>query len=147
VGIVTNQRGIARGKLSEPDLRAIHAHLSAQLARQGAHVDAIYHCPHALDACGCRKPQPGLLLRAQAEHPAISFAQAVVVGDSASDVEAGRRVGTSTVLLARAAGSATGPAGGHNHGADHVARTLLDAVRWLREERDLAAGPRPVPSA
>jgi D-glycero-D-manno-heptose 1,7-bisphosphate phosphatase len=129
--VVTNQRGIARGEMTERDLQAVHARLLDQLARHGAHLDAIYHCPHELGVCSCRKPQPGLLLRAQREHPGLSFTGTAIVGDEESDVEAGRRAGAGTVLLARDHASG-------DHGADHVAGTLLDAVEWLRTERGLA---------
>ncbi len=135
VGVVTNQRGIARGEMTEADLQAVHERLTQELARGGAHLDAIYHCPHEHDACSCRKPQPGMLLRAQRENPGLTFAASALIGDAQSDVEAGRRVGASTILLA--ADRVPG-----DHGADHVAGTLLDAVRWLSEQRGLAGGPR-----
>jgi D-glycero-D-manno-heptose 1,7-bisphosphate phosphatase len=61
--VVTNQRGIALGRMSERDLEAIHIRLAAELARAGARVDAIYHCPHDGGACSCRKPAPGCFTR------------------------------------------------------------------------------------
>lgn len=131
VAVVTNQRGIARGKMTETDLDAVHARLADELAGHDAHLDAVYHCPHERGACACRKPEPGLLLRAQREHPGLRFAAAAVVGDAESDVQAGRRLGATTVLLA---------GNGADHGADHVAETLLDAVEWLRLTRGLAHG-------
>jgi D-glycero-D-manno-heptose 1,7-bisphosphate phosphatase len=132
--VVTNQRGIARGEMTERDLLAVHARLEGELARHGAHLDAIYHCPHARGVCACRKPRPGMLLRAQREHPGIDFAATALVGDKLSDVQAGRRVGAATVLLAH-------EIAGREGGADHVAETLLEAVAWLRAERGLAASP------
>ena len=131
--VVTNQRAIARGLMTERDLLAIHVSLQAQLARHGAHLDAIYHCPHALDTCTCRKPQPGMLLRARREHPDLDFATAALIGDKLSDIQAGRRVGAATVLLA-------GDHGDSN--ADHVAETLAQAVQWLTAERGLAPSHR-----
>ena len=130
--VATNQRGIALGEMTERDLRAVHARLSDELARHGARLDAIYHCPHEQGACSCRKPRPGLLLRAQREHPGLDFASTAIVGDKDSDVEAGRRVGAGTVLLDR--DRANG-----DRGADHVVGTLLEAVQWLRAQRGLAA--------
>lgn len=98
--VVTNQRGIALGRMSESDLEAVHAELRAQLeAKAGARVDAILHCPHERGACGCRKPAPGLLLEARERWPEIDLAGSVVVGDSPADVAAGRAVGAGTVLL------------------------------------------------
>lgn len=98
-GVVTNQRGVALGRMSIEDLDAVHARLRRLLHRQGAFVEAIYACPHGLDECTCRKPQPGLLLQARAEHPALDFAHAAIVGDSASDMQAGSALGLRTVLI------------------------------------------------
>jgi D-glycero-D-manno-heptose 1,7-bisphosphate phosphatase len=129
--VVTNQRGIALGEMNERDLDAVHARLSDELAREGARLDAIYHCPHDESSCSCRKPQAGMLLSAQRRHPHLDFAQAAMVGDTEADVRAGRKVGASTVLL----GADRAAAGCH---ADHVTGTLLEAVAWLGSELALA---------
>jgi D-glycero-D-manno-heptose 1,7-bisphosphate phosphatase len=98
--VVTNQRGIARRLMSEADLAAVHGRMRAELERAGASVDAIYHCPHEIaEACGCRKPQPGMLLRAIAELE-IDPARSWIVGDSLSDLEAGSAAGVPGVLVA-----------------------------------------------
>jgi D-glycero-D-manno-heptose 1,7-bisphosphate phosphatase len=131
--VVTNQRAIARGEMGTEDLDAVHDRLRAQLELHGARLDAIYHCPHEHGACSCRKPQEGMLLRARREHPGLDFAQAAIVGDNESDVQAGKRVGAGAVLLAKQSVAATD--------ADHVAGTLLEAVEWLRWRRGLAASP------
>ena len=136
VVIVTNQAGVARGYFTEETLKDINGYISDCLARDGAHVDRVYYCPHHLDgivpqykvACDCRKPEPGLILRAAAEC-GIDLAKSVVIGDMPHDVEAGRRAGCRTVLLAapgsdkiaRAAASAP----------SHVAADLREAVEWL----------------
>ena len=104
VVVVTNQRGIALGRMTEEDLADVHARLSALLAAEGARIDALYHCPHDKGVCDCRKPGTALLERAAAEH-GIDLARSVLIGDSESDVEAGRRVGARTVLLGRDAAS------------------------------------------
>jgi D-glycero-D-manno-heptose 1,7-bisphosphate phosphatase len=98
VAVVTNQRGVALGLIAPDELERIHAALAQCLAIEGAHIDAIYHCPHERGRCGCRKPQPGLLLRAGAEF-GIPLEDAAMVGDSDIDVEAGRRAGALTVQL------------------------------------------------
>ena len=125
-GVVTNQRGVALGRMSMEDLDAVHERLRYLLRLEGAFVDAIYMCPHEIGACDCRKPDPGLFLRAQSENPELDFAQAAIVGDSASDVEAGRRVGMATVLIAsnkdELAKAST---------ADHVVRDLAQAAGSL----------------
>lgn len=104
--IITNQAGIARGYLTEDDLRRMHDYLRQQLSQLGVHVDGIYHCPHHPDGvipelavrCKCRKPQPGMLLRA-AQELAIDLEQSWFVGDILDDVEAGNRAGCRTILV------------------------------------------------
>lgn len=98
VAVVTNQRGVALGRIAASELDRIHAALVAILAQGGAHLDAIYHCPHDRDECECRKPKPGLLARAGADFD-VPMQDTVMVGDSDSDVEAGRRAGALTVQL------------------------------------------------
>lgn len=97
--VVTNQRGVARGFMGEEDVAAIHAKLRAACEEGGAPLDGVYHCPHDLDArCPCRKPEPGMLLRA-AEDLDLDLARSVLVGDSESDIEAGARAGVPLCLL------------------------------------------------
>lgn len=98
--VVTNQRGIARGLMAEDDLAAIHQQMQQMLLeRTGHRVDAIYHCPHdRADGCDCRKPNPGMLIRAAAEH-SISLHESWLIGDSESDVEAGITAGCRAVLV------------------------------------------------
>lgn len=87
--VVTNQRGIARGLYSEQDLALIHKRMQADIKAAGGKVDAVYHCPHDREEpCDCRKPKPGMLLMAAADHPEIDLAKSVMVGDSLSDMEA-----------------------------------------------------------
>jgi D-glycero-D-manno-heptose 1,7-bisphosphate phosphatase len=110
--IVTNQSGIARGFLTEENTEKIHDALRALLRKEGAEIDGIYFCPHFpgstdprynLD-CDCRKPKPGLLFRAAAEHQ-IDLSTSFVIGDKCSDIEAGLAAGTSTVMVATGYGS------------------------------------------
>jgi D-glycero-D-manno-heptose 1,7-bisphosphate phosphatase len=96
--LVTNQRGVARGLMTAADLDILHARLQAALGASAA-LDAIYACPHDHNSCDCRKPQSGLLLRAQRDDPAIDFARAAIIGDALSDLEAGARVGCRTFLV------------------------------------------------
>lgn len=121
VAVVTNQRGVALGRMTLADLEAVHRRLDALLAAEGARVDAYFACPHGLGECDCRKPAPGLLLRAAAEMGLADLSSSVMVGDSGSDVTAGRGAGARTVLLAGAAAAE----------ADHVAASLEAAVDWI----------------
>ncbi len=97
--VVSNQRCVARGLISEAGLERVHDELRAQLAAQGARLDGIYHCPHELDSCDCRKPGVGMFLQAQADHPEIVLSRAVVIGDSDIDMEAADRIGARGILI------------------------------------------------
>jgi D-glycero-D-manno-heptose 1,7-bisphosphate phosphatase len=122
VVVVTNQRGIALGRMSEADLAAVNERLQQLLAAEGAHLDAIYHCPHERGECDCRKPGPAMFERAAREVPGVAIEGAAMIGDSAIDVEAGRRLGLTTVRLGHT---------GNDPTPDHEAESLLDAVRCL----------------
>lgn len=97
--VVSNQRGIALGLYSAADVEAIHARLQQELQTRGAHIDAFYFCPHDRDGCDCRKPLPGMFFAAQRAFPEIEAATSAMIGDSAVDVEFGRRLGMRTVFI------------------------------------------------
>lgn len=129
--LVTNQRGIARGLMSDDDLSTIHESMQAELrAHANAGFDAIYHCPHERDAgCHCRKPLPGMLLDAARDH-AIDLASSWMIGDSESDIVAGHAAGCRTILLAEPPVRSS---------ADVVVRDLDEAWRVV-VEHDRARG-------
>lgn len=117
--LLTNQSGIARGYFDWNALQAVHAALEGMLAGEGVALDGIYICPHRPeDDCACRKPRPGLALRAGRE---LGFdpADAVVVGDKACDVELGKSVSAATILV------------GTGHGAEQSDATRLLADRFV----------------
>jgi D-glycero-D-manno-heptose 1,7-bisphosphate phosphatase len=95
--VVTNQRGIARGWMSEADVQEVHTRMRAEIAP--ALIAAIYYCPHDKDQCDCRKPKTGMFLQAQRDFPDIEFAQSILIGDSLSDMQAGAAVGCRTILI------------------------------------------------
>lgn len=98
--VVTNQAGVGRGLMTEAQLLAVHQKMLDLTAAAGGRIDRAYYCPHRSDAgCGCRKPAPGMALQAQADFPDIDFRQAWMVGDSASDIEFGQRLGMNTALI------------------------------------------------
>ncbi len=98
--VVTNQRGIALGRMSESDLEEVHAEVSAQLwAANGARIDAFFHCPHDIGECDCRKPGTGMFRQAVKRFPWIEVSQSVMIGDGDRDVEAGMAMGMRTVQL------------------------------------------------
>jgi D-glycero-D-manno-heptose 1,7-bisphosphate phosphatase len=99
VAVVSNQRGVARGFVSTETLAEIEERMQADLGPEAA-LDGFFYCPHDLDeCCDCRKPRPGLIVRAAAElgvEPGGSW----MIGDDESDVAAGRAAGCSTILVA-----------------------------------------------
>jgi D-glycero-D-manno-heptose 1,7-bisphosphate phosphatase len=98
--IITNQAGIARGKMSVEDLEAIHRFMTDTIRDHGGRIHGIYYCPHGWDEdCDCRKPKPGMLRNAARDH-AFDLTQAVFIGDDERDALAGLRAQCKTILLA-----------------------------------------------
>ena len=103
--VVTNQSGIARGYYDEDAVRHLHDWMNAELAVHGAHIDAFYYCPHHTEGsvpayvkqCDCRKPAPGLLLRALREHN-IDPAASLMIGDALRDISCAQQAGIRGVL-------------------------------------------------
>jgi D-glycero-D-manno-heptose 1,7-bisphosphate phosphatase len=105
--VVSNQAGVARGYFEEKDLQPVEEHLRRELlAHSNVDLAGFYYCPHHPEGvvprysivCACRKPNPGLLLKA-AEELNINLQQSWMVGDILNDVEAGNLSGCSTVLI------------------------------------------------
>lgn len=108
--VATNQPVIARGEVTEAELREIHNKMETLLGQEGAYLDAIYYCPHHPHKgyegeipelkfdCDCRKPKPGMLLQAAADFN-IDLSASYMVGDGESDVECGKAAGCTPVLL------------------------------------------------
>lgn len=99
VVVATNQSGVARGLLSADTLDRIHTRMTAAVAAAGGRIAAIYVCPHGpADGCPCRKPEPGLLLKAAAEWR-VEPNGVPAVGDSLRDLEAAWRVNARAILV------------------------------------------------
>ncbi|MGI8475724.1 MAG: D-glycero-alpha-D-manno-heptose-1,7-bisphosphate 7-phosphatase [Thermomicrobiales bacterium] len=104
--MVTNQSGLAHGHFTPEDLAAMHASLQTELATFGAEMDGVYFCPHHPEGavaglavpCGCRKPEPGMLLQG-ARDLDLDLPRSWFVGDILDDVEAGNRAGCRTILV------------------------------------------------
>lgn len=97
--IVTNQQCVGKGLLRLGELGKLHSYILLELLAEGAVVDSIYYCPHLIeDFCKCRKPKPGMLVKA-AESLNIDLSVSWMIGDSATDIEAGRAAGCKTILL------------------------------------------------
>jgi D-glycero-D-manno-heptose 1,7-bisphosphate phosphatase len=96
---VTNQSGVERGFYTDDDVERIHARLNEFLKSEETRVDAFYYCPHGPErGCDCRKPGTGLFERASREL-GIDLGASAMVGDRATDVEPGRRLGMLTALV------------------------------------------------
>jgi histidinol-phosphate phosphatase family protein len=130
--LVTNQAGIGRGHFPESAMHAVHDELGRQLASQGAHLDAVYFCPHQPDdGCSCRKPLPGLLVRA-AQDLSLDLPRCVMVGDKVSDLAAGWSAGCRTALVLSGYGvAAQCELNDADRSPDYVGRDLLEVVRWV----------------
>jgi D-glycero-D-manno-heptose 1,7-bisphosphate phosphatase len=97
--VVTNQRGVALGRMTIASVDEIHRKMQAQLTENRAQCAAVLVCPHEDGTCDCRKPGLGLFRQAQALMPEIDFGSSVVIGDSASDLLAGNRLGCPSLLV------------------------------------------------
>jgi D-glycero-D-manno-heptose 1,7-bisphosphate phosphatase len=140
VVVVTNQSGLARGYFPAELLDAVHAKMRAALAREGAHVDGIYICPHHPEAkeeryrldCGCRKPKTGLFEQA-ARELGLDLQKSYVVGDRWSDLKAAVNCRATPVLVLTGYGRGDyeyiGP--GQQVQPAFVARNLKEAVAWI----------------
>ncbi|MBL7142498.1 MAG: HAD-IIIA family hydrolase [Candidatus Pacebacteria bacterium] len=133
--IVTNQPMVAKGFMTEKDLNEIHKKLETELGLKGAKIDAIYYCPHHPEKgfvgevpelkikCNCRKPLPGLFLKARKDFN-IDFKKSYLIGDQERDILAGRKIGCKTILVKTGLGksykNAVKP--------DFAAKNLLEAV-------------------
>ena len=96
--IVTNQAGINKGILSNEQVDEINQHIIQLLKKQGIDISAVYVCPHNPDEqCKCRKPQPGLLLKAAKEYN-IDLENSIMIGDTDKDTEAGLNAGLKKVI-------------------------------------------------
>lgn len=129
--VVTNQPVIARGEVTIEELRAIHNKMETLLGEQGAYIDALYYCPHHPDKgfegeipelkidCVCRKPKPGMLLKAAKDYH-IDLKNSWIVGDGENDVKAGKAAGCRTALIT---------ADNANYGQEMTVTSLLDFVK------------------
>lgn len=102
--IVTNQRGVATGKIELSKMKEIHTQMKEVVANSGGIISAIYYCPHdTSEDCICRKPKPGMLLQAAVDHQ-VRLPECWMVGDTAADIAAGKSAGCKTALIAQSEG-------------------------------------------
>ena len=138
--VITNQAGVARGYFKEELIVQVHEKLKRLIAEKAAHLDGIYYCPHHPEVgeppyrqrCNCRKPAPGLLLKAQKDLN-IDLSRSYIIGDSIKDIETGFNAGVKSVLVLTGYGK-----GEYEYGSEcwkqkplHVAQNLQEAVSWI----------------
>jgi len=125
--VITNQSSIAIGYFTEETLAEIHDKMKKELAKDSAHVDDIYYCPHNPgDNCDCRKPKPKLVFQAANNHH-IDLKQSFVIGDLPMDIQLGNAVGCRAILVSSL------PSGteGERANADAIVSDLLEAAQTI----------------
>ncbi|MBI4748053.1 MAG: HAD family hydrolase [Acidobacteria bacterium] len=147
--VVTNQAGVARGYFEESLIGQVHTTLRAELAKDGAFLDAIYYCPHHPSAgeppyrqnCNCRKPKTGMLEQAVNTFK-VDLSRSYVVGDKYSDVELAHRVGAKGILVLTGYGR-----GEYEYqrqswprDPDFIAEHVLEAVEWILATNNVQLG-------
>lgn len=133
--VITNQSHISKGLFTMQDFERKMAELKAELAVDGARVDAVYCCPHSTkDGCECRKPLPGMLLKARADFD-IDLCRSYVVGDAGAwDMALARKVGSKAVLVRTGLGESSLCEYRHTWRdiePDHIAEDVLRGVEWI----------------
>lgn len=138
--LVTNQAGVARGYFTEDLIAVVHDHLRGELEAGGARLDAVYYCPHHPSVgeapyrarCDCRKPQPGLILRAARDFE-IDLQRSWMIGDRPSDTELARNANVNAAFVLSGYGRGEWEYGRAEwkHQPDLVADDLLGAVRMI----------------
>ncbi|GEM_PF-127989 len=129
--VITNQSGVARGYVSEEKLEEINLHLLKAFEEKGAYLDDLFVCPHGPeDDCMCRKPRPGLLVRAAIKY-GINLKISYMIGDRDSDVGAIASVGGKGILVLTGYGEETWRRWRWGHKPNFVAKNVLEGVYWI----------------
>lgn len=143
--VVTNQAAISRGLLTSEVLDDIHQRMVAEITAYGGRIDRIFYCPHLPQAgCHCRKPEPGMLLQA-AQEMDLDLTGSYLVGDAASDVQAGQQVGCHTILVLTGRGQEQLIPALHSSGGHFltISRDLTEAVAHILASEVAAAKFQP----
>ena len=130
--VISNQAGIGKRLMSSQAVGEINANMMAEIGLSGGKIKAVYFCPHTPDAgCECRKPKPGMILRAAREY-GIELPKSYLIGDKITDIQAGAQVGCMTILVK------TGKGKEHLEqriqwpvAPDYIASDLYEAVEFL----------------
>jgi len=137
--VITNQSGIGRGFFDELFVGRVHEEMRGLFLKEGAVIDSFYYCPHHptegmgqyRQVCSCRKPEPGLLLKAS-EDLDIDLGKSYMIGDMPKDVEVGQRAGAKGILVQTGYGKGVDMGSTH---PDYIAKDVLEAVKWIMRDR------------
>ncbi len=97
--VVTNQRGVGKGITTLENLQGIHKKMTATIEEAKGKINAVYLCTDTSDKSPCRKPNTGMAIQAKTAFPEIDFSKSIMIGNSLSDLQFGRNLGTYTVFL------------------------------------------------
>jgi D-glycero-D-manno-heptose 1,7-bisphosphate phosphatase len=137
--VITNQSGIARGLYSEADLHRVHSAMDEMLKSYGATISAYYYCPHHptdgiapyVKDCECRKPKPGMLLRAKKKF-GFDLKRSFIIGDKCVDVQAGKSVGAVAIQVSTGYGIEEKDLCAEIR--DYYAFDLFEAVQFIKSK-------------
>lgn len=146
--VVSNQPAMAKGKMTIKAFEEIRLKMKTELGRKGAHLDREYYCFHHPSAkvakyrtsCDCRKPKPGLFLRA-AKDFALDLKKSYVVGDSLTDIKAGKAIGSRTILIGSLKCDLCRLMELEGVKPDHIVADLLDASKIIQKEINESVRP------
>ncbi|MCX6705198.1 MAG: HAD family hydrolase [Candidatus Woesebacteria bacterium] len=138
---ISNQPGVAKGKMTQTMSDDVEKQIHLLLKKRGAVIDKVYFCPHHPEAvipefkkvCNCRKPKPGLLLRATKELK-IDLTKSIMLGDKAGDVEAGKKAGCKTIIFIHNEDAKNKVDESKKVKADYKISKISDAINLIREE-------------
>ncbi len=134
--VISNQQGVGKGVMTVDDLKAVEARMEDALAHEaGARIDRCYYCTD-LKSTGSprRKPEPGMLLEAAAAF-SVPLAETVFLGDSPTDIAAGRAAGVGATLLLLSGGTRPAGVAAIDPAPDFVFADLPTAVSWILEHQ------------
>jgi D-glycero-D-manno-heptose 1,7-bisphosphate phosphatase len=139
--VVSNQPGIAKGKMSEALFEKIRLKMKKSLKQKGAHIDAEYYCFHHPDAervefrvtCNCRKPKPGLILQAKKDF-ALEISECYMIGDGLTDIKAGNAAGCPSILIGQFKCDLCRQMEVMAVKPTHIVSSLLEASRFIEKE-------------
>jgi len=131
--VITNQSAVPRNLISLSELESVHKLLTDTVALNGGEIKDVFYCPHMPeDECDCRKPEPGLIYQAREKY-GIDLTAAVMVGDSAKDIECARRAGCGRAVLVKSGkdDDVENELKTRQIRADYVAKDLYEAAEWI----------------